>query len=78
MSRMRQENVEKIATEYAETIGLAPLLVAGSEFDDSDNPPIWRVFICSCESSEKEIGLPDSLVIDVNDLTGEASHIASL
>ena len=78
MSKMKQEDVERIATEYVESIGVRPCLLVGSEFYGEDDPPSWRVFFRFCESPTDEIGLPHSLVIDVNDLTGEASSIASL
>lgn len=78
MSRMKQEDVEKIATEYAKGLELAPFRIEGSEFDDNDTPPSWRVYLSFCEPPTDEIGWPDGLVIDVNDLTAEASHINSL
>jgi len=77
MSKMKQEDVERIATEYAQSLGVAPFLLDGSEFDDNDNP-IWRVHLSFCKSPTEEMGLPSGFVIDVNDFTGEASHIASL
>ena len=78
MSNMKQEDVERIAAEYVESIGVAPCLLDGSEFDDKDNHPVWSVFFSFCERSEEWVGLPHSLVIEVNDLTGEASHIEHL
>jgi len=75
---MKQEDVERIAAEYAKGLGLAPFRVLGSEFDDDENPPSWRAYLSFCESPTDEIGWPDGLVIDVDDLTEEASHIASL
>jgi hypothetical protein len=53
---MKQEDVERIAAEYVASIGVAPCLLDGSEFDDKDNPQIWRVFFRFCESSEETIG----------------------
>ena len=78
MSKMKAENVERIATVYAESLGIRPFHVEGSAFDGSDFPPIWRVFLSFHESSEEEIGLPHFLVILVDDLSGEASHISTV
>lgn len=78
MSKMKQEDVERIATGYAKGLELAPFRLLGSEFDENGDPPNWRVYLSFCEPPTDEIGWPDGLVIDVNDLTGEASHIASL
>jgi hypothetical protein len=78
---MKQEDVERIATEYVESTGVAPCVLDGSEFDDKENPPIWRVYFSFCKTTEQEeaeIGLPWSLTIHVSDLTGAASHIAHL
>lgn len=78
MNKMKQEDVERIATEYVESLGVTPCLLDGSEFDGKENPPIWNVFFSFCETSQEWIGFPHSLTIEVNDLTGEASHIAHL
>jgi hypothetical protein len=75
---MKQEQVEQIAVEYVERIGVRPCLLEGSEFDDKDDLANWRVYFSFCESSEKAIGLPHSLVIEVDDVTGVASHIEHL
>jgi len=75
---MQQKDVERIAAEYAKSVGFAPFLIDGSDFDDSESPLIWRVYFSFCESSLEEIGLFDPFIIRVNDLTGEASHIMSL
>jgi hypothetical protein len=78
MSKMKQEEVERIAAEYVASLGVAPCLLDGSEFDDKENPPIWRVFFSFSESPEDAIGLPHFLLIEVNDLTREPSHIPHL
>jgi hypothetical protein len=78
MSNLKQEDVERIASEYVANLGCAPCLLDGSEFYEEENPPMWRVFLSFKEWAEEHIGLPHSLVIDVNDLTGEASHIPAL
>jgi hypothetical protein len=74
--KLKQAEVERIATDYAKSIGLAPFVVDGSDFDESDPDQIWRVYLSFCESAG--IGLPDSAVIRVNDVTGMASHIQAL
>lgn len=79
--RIKQEDVERIVAEYVESLGCYPCVLRGSELDDGENPPVWRAYFSFCkttEQEEEEIGLPCSLVIEVNDLTGEASHIAHL
>ena len=78
MSKMKQEDVERIAAEYVARIGVAPCLLDGSEFYVGENPPIWRVFFSFCESPKEAIGLPYALIIEVNDLTREASHTEHL
>ncbi|MBP3959987.1 hypothetical protein J8F10_32500 [Gemmata sp. G18] len=78
MSKMKQEDVERIAAEYIVSIGVAPCLLDGSEFKDADDHPIWRVYFSFRDISEKWNGLPVSLTIEVNDVTGEASHIDHL
>lgn len=78
MSNMNQADVERIATEYVKNIEIVPFIIDGSEFDDSVSPSIWRVYIGFREPFEEWIGLPHSLIVEVNDATGEASHIKSL
>lgn len=78
MSTMNQQDVEEIAIQYLMSTGFAPFVVDGSEFDDKEDPPIWRVFISFREFYEEEIGLPALMVVQVNDLTGLASHEAML
>ena len=78
MSIMKHEEVEAIAAKYATSIGVAPFLVDGSDFDDTSDPPSWRVYVSFCESSTTEIGFPHSMIVHVNDLTAEPSHVQML
>jgi hypothetical protein len=81
MSKMKQEDVERIAVQYVASLGVYPCLLDGSEFDDKDNPPVWRVYFSFCKSTAEEdegIGLPNGLVVHVDDLTGTASSIPHL
>lgn len=78
MSRMTQEDAERIAAEYFKGIGCAPADLDGSVFDGTEDPPIWLVFFTFRERSDELIGLPDGLIVHVNDLTGEPSHLMNL
>jgi len=74
--KLKPAEIERIATDYAKSIGLAPFVVDGGDFDESDPDQIWKVYLSFCESAG--IGLPDSVVIQVSDVTGIASHIQAL
>lgn len=75
---LNQADVERIATTYAMSLGVAPFVVDGSELDKTQDRPAWRVFLTFTETDDGWVGLPDGMIVDVDAVTGEASHIASL
>src|SRR5687768_203028 len=78
MNRINRDDVERIAAEYAKSIGLAPFIVEGSSLVDEEGKATWNVFLSFCESPDGEENLFDSIVIHVDDITGIASHIEQL
>ena len=75
---VKQDDAERVATLYATNLGVGPFIVDGCEFDETEERPFWRVFLAFAEQSDTDIGLPASLIVRVDALTGEASHISML
>lgn len=75
---IKVDEAENIAKRYAETMRVSPFIVDGCELDESEVRPFWQVFLGFIEPFGAEIGLPDSMIVRVDALTGEATHIVSL
>lgn len=75
---LTEEEVERIATSYAKGIGIGSFVVDGAELDETEEKPFWRVFLGFTDQDEVEVGLPDSMIVRIDALSGEASHTASL
>jgi hypothetical protein len=70
---IKQKEAETIAVTYAKAIGIGPFVVDGSELDNAEGKPIWRVFLGFVFDS-----ISPGMIVDVDAATGEASHIQSL
>jgi hypothetical protein len=78
MIMLNEENAQRIATSYARSIGVGPFVVDGCELDETEEKPFWRVFLGFTDPAEVDVGLPDSLIVRVDALSGDASHTAML
>lgn len=79
LRRLEQVDAERIASEYAKHIGVRPFIVEGStlHIDLDVDKPIWHVMLTYCEPSN-DLAFPDWMSINVDDATGQASHIERL
>lgn len=84
MPRLKQDEVERIAAEFAKTLGFAaPYELAGSAFyeggrDEYDDTLYWNVYFCGRDTAQVEIGLSCDFLITIDDVTGEASFTPTL
>lgn len=69
-------DAERIATKYANDAGVGPFIVDGSELDESQDKPVWRVFLGF--TGEAFIDLPDFMIVNVDATSGNASHVEAL
>lgn len=82
MPKMQKEEVERIAAEFATTIGFTSYqLISGAFYaggeDEYDDVMYWNVYFRNSDAP-LEVGLPNGFIIKVDDLTGEASHTPTL
>ena len=77
MIMIGEKDAEGAATKYAQSIGVGPFIVDGSELDETESSPFWRVFLGFTEPFEVDTG-PDSMIVRVDAITGEATHIPML
>jgi hypothetical protein len=78
MIMINEKDAESVATKYAQSIGVGPFIVDGSELDETESVPFWRVFLGFTEPFDVDVGVPDSMIVRVDALTGEATHVPML
>jgi hypothetical protein len=83
---IKESDAVTIARKYAEELGLTSYIMDGCMLSESGGSPCWLVFLRFPEDHFDEfkdvidgyIGLPSSLAVAVDAVTGEPSHIPHL
>lgn len=74
MKNLSHDDAVDIATIYAKGIVAGDFEVDGCELDETKDRPHWNVFISFCDVDEEWIGMPFAMLVEVDAVTGKASH----